>query len=429
MQAGILRHRAALPLLVFALCAAVYVATLGKRAAGVSDNAHFLFLAESLLQGQLSLVADKPPGDNDWARYEGRWYVSFPPFPAVVAMPLVALFGTAAWDRLFWALFAGLAPALLLLLLRSLREQGLSDREPRDDLALCVLFAFGSVYYYTSVQGTVWFAAHLVACALIALYLLAAFGARRPLLAGCLLAACFMTRPSSLLLGLFFVLQALQRERRAGEGTGVRAWLSEIAWRPAIGRLAWFGAPLLAVGVLAMALNYVRFDDPLVFGHQHLEIRWRRRIETWGLFNYHYVARNLAVVTSSLPWLSAEPPYVKISRHGLALWITTPHLLLLLWPRRWTPTMVSLALAAGAVALLDLCYQNSGWIQFGYRFSLDYMIPLVVLLALGGRRFGKGFHLFLAIAVAINLFGAVTFDRAQRFYDQDATQRVIFQPD
>ena len=123
MSGRVVRDRTALPLAVFAVCAGVYVATLGPRAVGISDNAHFVHLAESLLHGRLDLLADKPPGDNDWAKYEGRWYVTFPPFPAVVIAPLVALLGTAVWDRLFWAIVAGAAPALLYVLLRALRER------------------------------------------------------------------------------------------------------------------------------------------------------------------------------------------------------------------------------------------------------------------------------------------------------------------
>ena len=88
-----------------------------------------------------------------------------------------------------------------------------------------------------------------------------------------------------------------------------------------------------------------------------------------------------------------------------------------------------MASAAFATALVDLCYQNSGWIQFGYRFSLDYSVLLIALLALGGRRFGPGFYALLAAACTITLFGAVTFDRAPIFYDQDSSQQVIFQPD
>lgn len=426
------------------VCAAVYVATLGPRVRGPSDNAHFVHLANSFLHGQIEVVGGKPPGDNDWSHYHGRWYVSFPPFPALVVLPAVAAFGLELWDRLFWALFAGVGPALLYVLLRRLREAHGSGRTPREDLALTALFAFGSAYYYTAVQGTVWFAAHVVAVPLIALYLLCALGARRPVWAGLCLGLAFMTRTTTLLLGLVFVVEALAAARDTRDAqsstagvlpadtsplTRCRAWLHGVDLRLACQQLALFALPLLLVGGIAMWFNAARFDDPFEFGHNYLNIRWRARIDKWGLFNYHYLSKNLAVMLAALPWLSSKLPYLKISRHGLALWLTTPAYLGVLWPQRKSLTMFGLVLGASAVAIFDLCYQNSGWIQFAYRFSLDYAVLLIALLALGGRRFGAGFYALLVFAFAINLFGAITFDRSSRFYDQDPTQNLVFQPD
>jgi hypothetical protein len=418
------------PALVFLICAGVYVATLGERLEGTSENPHFVSLADSYLHGQLS-VRGKPPSNNDWARYEGKVYVSFPPFPAIVIMPLVAVWGMATWDSLFWAIFAGLGPALLYVLLRRLRELGESERTPRDDLLLTVLFAFGSAYYYVAVQGTVWFAAHVVAVALIALYTLFALRAERPLWAGVMLGLLFMTRATTPLLGFFFAIEALRVSRRADmpapeslmaavRGLDVRAFMRRA--------LVFAVPPLLALG-LTLYLNHARFDDPLQTGYELLEIRWRGRIEKWGLFNYHYLAKNLAVMWTSLPWITAFPPYVQISRHGLALWVTTPALLYVLWPKRKSLTMFGLALAAFAVAFVNLLYQNTGWVQFGYRFSLDYAVLLFALIALGGRRLGWRFVVLLVLAIAVNLFGAITFDRAHEFYDRDTTQKVLFQPD
>jgi hypothetical protein len=106
------------------------------------------------------------------------------------------------------------------------------------------------------------------------------------------------------------------------------------------------------------------------------------------------------VFTSSLPWLTAEPPHVIISRHGLALWVTTPALLLLLSPVRQSPVLRALTWAVIPVVILNLMYQNSGWVQFGYRFALDYLPLLFVMLALGGRRFGKRF-------IAVGVFAIV----------------------
>ncbi|MEM9069631.1 MAG: hypothetical protein AAGE52_14050, partial [Myxococcota bacterium] len=59
----------------------------------------------------------------------------------------------------------------------------------------------------------------------------------------------------------------------------------------------------------------------------------------------------------------------------------------------------------------------------------DYLPLLFVLLAIGRRRFSVGFAALLVFSIAINLFGAVTFNRAGQFYDDDNTQETLFQPD
>lgn len=431
--------RASLPLAIFVTTALVYVALLGQRALGPTTDNHFVHLAHSFLEGQLGVVGNRPPGTNDWALYKGTWFVSFPPFPALVIAPAVAIWGLATRDALFWAVLAGLAPALLFVLLRRLSEQGESGRSLRENLTLTALFAFGTVYFFVAVQGTVWFAAQVVVSALLVLYLLASFDCRRPLLAGLCLGLLWATRPNTILMSWpVFAIEALRTYRRSTAPAVddaahplVRAvqWLRGADYRPVLRAYVLFALPVVVIGGLQLWFNHARFDDPFVFGHEYLQIRWRSRIETWGLFNFHYFSKNLAIFVASLPWISEQRPYVTISLHGLALWFTTPNLLWLFWPKRFDARMVGLAISAAGLAIIDLCYQNSGWIQFGYRFALDYMPLLVALLALGRRRFGPGFYACLVFAVAVNLFGAITFDRHWRFYDNDRTQNRLFQPD
>ena len=190
-----------------------------------------------------------------------------------------------------------------------------------------------------------------------------------------------------------------------------------------------FALPLAAVVSIAMWHTAVRFGDPFEFGHRFLQIRWRSRIETWGLFSTHYLPRNLTVFFLSLPWLIESNPFVRITRHGLALWFTSPNLLWSLWPKKPDATILALWAAVLPTALCTMLYQNTGWVQFGYRFSLDYLPLLFVLVALGRRRFGVAFWSCAAFAIVVNTFGAVTFDRYHQFYDDDPTQQVIFQPD
>jgi len=158
----------------------------------------------------------------------------------------------------------------------------------------------------------------------------------------------------------------------------------------------------------------------------------------WGVLGYHYLSKNLGVMLTILPWVSAhargpatlEAPF-QVNEHGLALWFTTPLYFWLLHPRRTSALSAAVLVSALLPMAMDLLYQNSGWRQFGYRFSCDYAILLFVLLALGERPMGAWFKLAALWSVGWNLFGAVTFDKAafDRFYFREPSQTVLYQPD
>jgi hypothetical protein len=435
--------------LVYVVAVVVYAIFAGDRLKAHSPDNHFAYLADAYLHGTLSVRCDAPlvpagetcppgGGGNDWARYNDRWFVAFPSFPAVVYMPFVAVAGRNFRNRILDVFLAGLAPALLYLFLERLSKKGYSLRSWRENVALAALFAFGTVYFYTSVQGSVWFLAHVVGCALGAGYLLAALDCERPALAGALLGLMFHTRTSMLFSALFFGMEALRTHRKADPApvdpdapayTRARQWLSGVDWNAALRTVVRFSIPVLAFIALYMVLNKRRFDSWTEPGYRYLQIRWQARINRWGLFNYHYLSRNLGVALALLPWATRTSPFVQISRHGLALWFTSPHYLELVRPVRTHALAWSFGVTAAVIAAIDLLYQNSGWVQFGYRFSNDYALFLVALVAITGRRIGKVWIAVLVLAVAINAFGAATFDRANNIYQGDNDAGGMFQPD
>ena len=196
-------------LIVYLVFAGAYLGASGGRLRQHTIYNHYVYLAEGWLHGRLAL-AGQPPNENDWAKVDvfklrdGRElrgvygsrtggpvdrfyplrgpsetvpeseivsrssirYVSFPPFPAVLMTPFVAIWGLAFNDVVFTALWAALNPALMFLLLGSLRRRGLSKRSVSDDLWLTAILGVGSVYYYCAVIGQVWFTALIVAVTL-----------------------------------------------------------------------------------------------------------------------------------------------------------------------------------------------------------------------------------------------------------------------
>ena len=65
----------------------------------------------------------------------------------------------------------------------------------------------------------------------------------------------------------------------------------------------------------------------------------------------------------------------------MSLLVTSPPLAYTVLPSEPSPLRKGLWLTILATALPSLLYHSSGYIQLGYRFSLDYMIFFMVLLA------------------------------------------------
>jgi hypothetical protein len=443
--------------IVYVVFTGAYLGAAGDRLRQHSPYNHYVYLADGWLHNRLAL-AGQPPNENDWAKvdvlklrdgrelrgvYGGRTgapadrfyplrgspetipageilsrssirYVSFPPFPAVPMLPFVAVWGLAFNDVLFTALWAGLNPMLLFLLLRHLRARGLSRRSDVEDLWLTVLFGVGSVYYFCSVLGQVWFTALIAGVTLSIGYVWASIGAERPGLAGLCVGLGFATRPPWLVFPLFLY----EAVRAAGGGAGLR---TPDGKRRLARSLALFAAPILVVGVVLAILNVARFQRPFEFGHRFLAVQWQERIFRYGLFNYHFLSRNLAAALVLLPRLLPHWPYIKVGQHGMSLLVTSPNLAYTVMPQPQRSRLARpLWLTIAAVAIPSLLYQNSGYVQAGYRFSLDYMVYFVVLLAVGGRPQTKLFRGLIVFAFALNLFLAITFGRYGEFSYDDS---------
>ncbi len=447
---------------IYLVCTSVFATLAGPtRLLEHTPFNHYALLADAWLHGRQDLAGGPPAYamNNDFAQYKGKTYISFPPFPAALMVPFVKLSGSAEnfRDGQFVVWLAGLAPAFLFLALEKLRRTARSPRSEAEDIALSLLFAFGTVYFFTAVEGTVWFAALVVATALSALFVLCALDAERPLLAGAMMGLLWLTRPHAILMAVLFAVESLRvslRPRLASVAKPraerpldwARDVLARLDARLLVRQWALFAVPIVCALALVAWMNWTRYGraTPVYFDHEFLNVGWHARIVRWGMFHYHYLAKNLGIMLTSLPWLPARGEAAqlgaafKINEHGLALWFTTPLYFWLLWPkglegrpqREWL--YVAVAVSAALPATMDLLYQNSGWRQFGYRFSNDYAVLLFVLLALGGRKMRSvPFVAASAWAVACNLFGAATFDKAEftRFYYSDGSQNVVYQPD
>lgn len=468
-------RRWVVPLLLFVISAAVLALVSWERVLKPSADTHFVYLANTYndmlaapfseeaaarREGRLPFELDRnPPHRNDWASYmeltlrdgevlRGNWmdrqgsgrfrllggnqavqlerhqidhrestrryFVSFPPGPAFLMMPLAAISGYDVNDVVFTLFFAALNVMLMYIVLRKLAIGGRSQRSARDNLWLTALFGFGTVHFWCSVLGQVWFTALVVGITFTLLYIYFAIDARRPLLAGLCLAMAFATRTPLVYTAIFFFAFVFFPGGRL---------LAREQFGAAARKLVLFCLPCLVMGVGLLWMNYVRFESFTEFGHRYLAAGQLSRIQTYGLFNLHFLSKNLTAMLTLVPRFQLEAPFVVVSKHGMSLLLTTPAFIYLFRPlartcradRFWWALLWA---TVAVVAVPHLLYQNTGYEQFGYRFSMDYLPYLIVLLAVGRRPLSRAFKLCVLFGIAVNAFGAVTFKRFGQFYTE-----------
>ncbi len=334
-----------------------------------------------------------------------RYFVSFPAFPALVMLPFVAIFGYRFNDTSFTVAIAALSLALFLALLLRLRRRGELDRSERACAAFAGLLGFGTLFFYCAIRGEVWFTAEIMGVGLTCLYLMTAARARHPLLAGLFYSMATLTRTPLAFCAAFFLFEVLWPEGRPS----LKALGRDL--RDKLRKLALFAAGALPLALAHMAFNWARFGSVSEFGHRFF---WNNRVNAdiaqWGLFDLHYLPRNLSAAFLKLPTLSLDPLHLGYDPHGMSLFVTTPLFLLLFFPRVKPRLHWALWATAACIALPGFLYQNDGYMQFGFRFSLDYTPYLILLLALGGRPMKS--RLFAALAllgIAVNTWGALAF--------------------
>ncbi len=341
---------------------------------------------------------------------ERLYYISFPPVPALLMLPFVAAFGYDTNDVIITILCGGLNAVLMFWFLQLLVIRGHSKRSTRDNTWLAIAFALGTVAFFSSVRGEVWFSALIFGIALNIGYMLAALDLKHPLIAGLLLGLAFGTRTPVLFCVAFFAWQLFFPNNRID--------LKELLgrWREVLRVGTLFAIPLVAVLAGLALYNQARFGELGEFGHSYLTGGAYDRVRDHGMFSFTYLNRNLLSGLLAMPRFSSEAPFIMISNHGIGLLFTTPLLAYLLWPREQAPLRKALWAAVICAAIPGFFYQNTGWIQFGYRFALDFMPYLFALLAIGGRPLGRQAMVLIWWGIIINLFGAITFGRMPRFY-------------
>jgi hypothetical protein len=425
---------------------------------------HFVWQAAAFLEGHAAIrypvaAAGSSQGNAFFqdvlpiATNDGvaRGLLPFPPLPAVVLLPFVALWGVATNDQAIFTILAAIDVAICWWAI------GRLPIGPAVRLGTTIFFAFGTVFWYTAQLSTTWYQAHVVAVGLCFLAIGLAVRADPAAVDGeprawtpdratrRHLAGALAIDPGQFVVGLLFGLACTARPTVV---LGAPFFVLVGAggdWR----RRAWSAGLGAALPILALLVYTVATTGQVVSpAYDRLY-----RLETagyptlgyhadWGIEDPRYLPQNLGIGLLGTPDLlpATLPDSLAIRRTavctdpaavrglfdvtcplavprdiGMSVLLTSPAYLLaipILGRFRRSRVVAGALIAVVGIATVDLMHFSQGWVQFGYRFSNDAAPFAIVLVALGferlatRRRWGMLSAMVLVVlSLAINLWG------------------------
>jgi hypothetical protein len=462
----------------------------------VHDNlyTHFVWQADAFLHGRVSFPypVDAGPGHPaNWYFQDvyplvdpagfltGQVLIPFPPLPAIVLIPFVAVFGLFTDQDAVAIGLGALGVAATWWMLGGLRIS-LTTR-----ILITILFATGTVWWWAAAVGSTWYLAHLVA--VVPAMLAVGVALRHDRDADRDAGAPNGGLPDDPRTAAIEAAEAAdaEPEDRRGAGTEVadpgpgRGWAilpldrSQVLAGLLLGVAATarlpivFAAPFLmfvggggsiprrtvSAGVggfvpVALLVAYTFLTTGSLI-HPGYEYQYRLEAEGYPSLGYHtdwsvedvrYIPQNLAIMLGALPsilpsikpdTLGLEPPQPLCTAPGAirgpfdpdcpiampidigtSILLSAPGLLLALLAVARRPLArltIGAVLATLAIMLFNLAHFSQGWVQWGYRFSLDFVPFLLPLVAVGAARLdGRPRPIAVVLVVAgaaINLWG------------------------
>ena len=344
------------------------------------------------LDGRLDLGKDYP-----WlelAIYEGKYYVSFPPFPSLVLLPFAAVWGTNTPDHWISLGFSIIGIIYAIRLYRAIT----GTHEMAEQY---VLFLFlGNGYLFIALQGGwVWYMAQTM-CFTFSLMSLFHAANKHIGRAFAFLACAFGCRPMVVVyIPLILMLGT--------EKASVKTWM----------RKGYRLIPACMIIGFYLMLNVARFDNPFEFGHTHLPEFVR---STEGQFSLNYATKNFNQLFR-LPQTGGEHGMLIYDTYDcMAFWLIDPIIVsfMVTWlyalTRKRKACGLNLIIVPATICvhlMIVCCHKTMGGYQFGNRYIVD-MLPYVFYgLITYKQGVGKAEWLnnpLFALGFSINLIGTVS---------------------
>lgn len=365
-------------------------------------EAYWHLLADAFLHGKLYMA--NPPSDQDLVFFQGHWYLAAPPLPAFIMMPLVALFGLKAINTTIVSLcLAATSAVFVFLILDEMRRLDWIQLPISGQLWLVALFSLGTVNLWLSVVSRIWYFSQVCTVFFAALAFLAVLKKAPAWVTGLCLGLGLISRPN--LFTLWPALAAIAIQLQFAQN-------GKFDWKKSFGWATFSALPVMASVGFLLYYNYLRFGNFMDFGYTSISSGGTvvSDARQFGVFSPHFIPINLQTMFLSLPELDAQCGYFLPRGHGISMLAASPAIIYLLRRLKiswwtvgcWLTIVISLGLLMN--------YHNDGSIQYAYRYIVDFIVPVIMLLALNaGQKVSWPLKILIIVSIAMNYFGTVSW--------------------
>jgi hypothetical protein len=370
-------------LVAFVYGAATYVRSQASQGWGAD---HMMILASDLFVGRSDLSSLTTI--NDIVTIDGRNYQAMSLLPTVPYLLLVPF--QALWPVSRWIVSAALGIVAGWLALPLARRYG-----PGGEATywLASFGAFGTLLFTLSIEGNLYYLAHLEAVLLSFLALIEWHDRRRPWVVGLLIGLAALARPTLILAAVPFGL-ALLADAKDRVGVAVA-----------------FALPLLGAVAVTGWWNWVRFGSVTETGYgiAYLADPSLAALRDQGLFSISHVPANVALFIGGGFTVQDKLPWLKPSVQGQSILLTMPGLLIAFGAtlRERLNQVLWWAVILTAIPVF-LYYGGGGAWTYGYRYAMDFVPFLVALVAIALRdRFGNLERVLIGLSICFVCYGYV----------------------
>jgi hypothetical protein len=347
---------------------------------------YYRHLAEAMTKGtfdlrEVGVVGGEHP---DLLVREDGVFLPYGPTPALLMMPSTVIFGFDDTKQWVHSIIVGaINVALVWYILRLLGTSRITQ------LLIVPFFAFGTVNFYCATTGTIWFYNHVTAVMFILLAIVFLLRNSSPVLpAACLGLALLARQPAVLAVPFFVYVMVRQHHPTVFD----LRWLKD---RVTLQRLLVFGAALAPFVAMFFLYNYIRFENFLETGLDDLYDKYNGQVYTLYLRDVDVTNRFAEFDLRNLPlhlytmfllppqFAAGIPTWLRPSEYGMSILLTSSPFVYAFLVRRNEVLRTASWIAIPLVAVPTLFYYSQGWVQFGYRYIMDYIPFLVLLTGLG----------------------------------------------